>query len=98
MTQETKHTAGPWRTKYGTDYKTKVEAEAGTIAVARIGGEISVAQAEANAHLIAAAPDLLHALAEMCFMATHASLEESEKRRILKKAREAIAKARGEAV
>ena len=41
-------------------------------------------------------PKLLAALESMCFMASHANLEEAEKQRIMREAREAIKQAKGE--
>ena len=49
----------------------------------------------ANARLIAAAPDILAALEGMVEMATHHMMEPKERREILRNARVAIAKAKG---
>ena len=59
--------------------------------------EVSDDELEANAHLIAAAPDMLEALEGMVEMATHHMMEPEERRDILSNARAAIAKAKGQA-
>lgn len=55
----------------------------------------SATEARSNAHLIAAAPELLEALEGMCDMASHSEMEYSERRRIMRAARLAIQKAKG---
>lgn len=62
---DTKNKLAPWKLSYATEYKTRVSlGDVATIAIARIGDGISVAEAEANARLIAAAPTMLNALKE----------------------------------
>lgn len=65
MTQETKHTAGPWFTSrpHSTTY-IEARIDGGMIQeVASIGPtQNGWGESQANAHLIAAAPDLLAAL------------------------------------
>ena len=69
MSDKTKHTPGPWRTKREGFSTVYVEAriDGGLIQeVAACGPtEAGLEQQEANARLIAAAPDLLEALQEM---------------------------------
>ena len=87
-----KHTPGPWNRIKG---DRNVYSASGTVCKtpAIIGGGSAAANWEANARLIAAAPDLLEALSEIIndggkFVMTHETH---------RKARAAIAKARGEA-
>lgn len=71
------HTPGPWNQMQSTPREV---ADANGISVAitvtgyMLGHEITLQQAEANARLIAAAPDLLAALTE-CVTALQAELE-----------------------
>lgn len=69
-TQPTAHTPGPWILHMGSDRKTPVafintRTDNTVIAVEAMAAEGRLAF-EANARLIAAAPDLLAALEEMC--------------------------------
>ena len=87
-----KHTPGPWNRIKG---DRNVYSAAGTVCKnpAILGGGSAAANWEANARLIAAAPDLLDALSEIIndggkFVMTHETH---------RKARAAIARARGEA-
>ena len=60
-----KHTPGPWRPARSRDYGWLVNAATGCVALARSGSvEARDDATEANARLIAAAPDLLAALKE----------------------------------
>ena len=61
----TQHTTGPWRLSSGDE--TEIFSGAKPVARAHCGGLTSVklAEAEANARLIAAAPELLAALIEL---------------------------------
>lgn len=91
-----KHTPGPWAvvektTNYGTKEKlASVQAGAGFVAQ-RIG--------EADAHLIAAAPELLAALIECAdwLEDEFAGRPQGDSEPFLDRARAAIAKAKGEA-
>ena len=58
------YTPGPWRVAPASDYAPSHElnVDAGTRAYICLAGVRGDANAEANARLIAAAPDLLHAL------------------------------------
>jgi len=87
-----KHTPGPWNRIKG---DRNVYSASGTVCKtpAIIGGGSAAANWEANARLIAAAPDLLEALSEIIndggkFVMTNETH---------RKSRAAIAKARGEA-
>jgi len=112
MSEQAKHTAGPWRLEKqvdapftniggpiaivgGRDLCESVEFIVGTLSDCGVHGE---AQTEANARLIAAAPELLELLFEAL-----PYIEESEQfnkptcRTLSKRARAAIAKAGGAA-
>lgn len=88
----TKHTPGPWN----------VTTSSAAHSVRNQRGErictvnTAVTDQLAKARLIAAAPELLAALAGMIEMATHHAMDDGEKRAILRAARAAIAKAKGE--
>ena len=58
MTQEAKHTRGPWKEKHGAIYGGGIKYK---LAVVHMGGRGSD-EYHANARLIAVAPDLLEAL------------------------------------
>lgn len=92
------HTQGPWR--YSPPQKGTIfghEVFAGGELVAQMNHHPAKAlEAEADARLIAAAPDMLAALEGMVEMATHHMMEPKERREILRNARAAIAKAKGE--
>jgi len=92
-----KHTLGPW-THTGREFNDVIDTEGDLVAVAlhlRVGKtERSIREAEANARLIAAAPDLLDALNAML---THMGMDEDDwNKPTFDKARAAIAKATGE--
>lgn len=58
------HTPGPWFVK-GQFIGPRLSEDSGIqLKVARVAGDETDAEADANAHLIAAAPDLLEALVE----------------------------------
>lgn len=81
-----KHTKGPWRYVHtGTGWHGVQMGLAGGFKLPDIG------EAEANAHLIAAAPELLEALLRCKFDSLNMSLDD------VAFCRAAIAKARGEA-
>lgn len=61
MKTETKHTKGPWRTE-GFENLVVNSAEGYTLTLAAGGKDACLDELKANARLIAAAPDLLHAL------------------------------------
>ena len=87
----TKHTPGPWRVgkgKYGYQIWQDVKKGFGNHWIANLKCESCPADEVPNAHLIAAAPDLLEAL-ECLLKADHDDVRAM--------ARAAIAKARGEA-
>ncbi len=58
MTQTTKHTPGPWKV----DGDTYITAHSLIIAHCKQNGSLKLEDAQANARLIAAAPELLEAL------------------------------------
>ena len=86
-----KHTPGPWNRIKG---DRNVYSASGTVCKtpAIIGGGSAAANWEANARLIAAAPDLLEALE--CLLA---SVDHELYGIAISRARKAIARARGEA-
>lgn len=94
-----KHTPGPWNRIKG---DRNVYSAAGTVCKtpAILGGGSAATNWEANARLIAAAPDLLEALEELERSVFAGSYEDPSHDRIfraLKDARAAIVRARGEA-
>jgi len=95
----TQHTPGPWRLSSGDE--TEIFSGAKPVARAHCGGLTSVKlpEAEANARLIAAAPELLAALEEMyALYADHAQYdEEGHETAAINSARAAIARATGAA-
>jgi hypothetical protein len=85
-----RHTPGPWKTK---GLHGSVDIQAGNSFIASVAswnqsGPASIAEAKANAHLIAAAPDLYDALIAVVSVADRKTVE-------FDKARAALAKARG---
>lgn len=82
------HTPGPWSINDQNPDDEEIEAPSGPVAIA-LGRE-----AEANARLIAAAPDLLAALEE-CLLNSDIHGKYGPPARSLEKARAAIAKAKG---
>jgi hypothetical protein len=88
---ESKHTPGPWRYQEGTDAYTHIVHTGVNRFLCQLAQDTS-GVAEANARLIAAAPDLLEALQLVC-----ATLGQSNDWRddsqMARKARAAIAKA-----
>jgi len=103
----TKHTPGPWfvyetasaynKCDYSIEYRTKVHNNPGFIG--KVWGQY---EGEANAHLIAAAPEMLEALEDILqrleddlFLAGVPREQHKDQRR-LKRLYKAIAKARGE--
>jgi len=97
----TKHTPGPWRCeveKWEEVWSVREDvANYGFVAVLKGGGHwVDKVQLEANAHLIAAAPELLEALErthEVLLAASHNVYESSQ---LYLDATAALAKARGE--
>jgi hypothetical protein len=84
MTKQTKHTAGPWQMD-SRHYPNSFTISAGEVLICQVDhwgkrqsdltAELKPeGQAEANAHLIAAAPDLLAALEDIELRATQAKL------------------------
>ena len=93
-----KHTPGPWTRGHNVSHEPSVRCAAGLndgFAIALLYG----ADASANGDLIAAAPELLHALKALAATADHADDDFKEYRSALRlsvqQAREAIAKAEG---
>lgn len=91
-----KHTPGPWSHWSGYNHMDKIEAE-----VTAEGGDIVIAsynhlieEGEANASLIAAAPDLLQVARAAELFAKGEALP--TRQQLLESAQKAIAKARGE--
>ena len=93
MTQETKHTPAPWIALEG-DYGWQIHSDKSRW-IANIKCESCPAHEEANANLIAAAPELLEAL-EMALELEDFECHGYAGETVAKKARQAIAKARGE--
>ena len=92
---ETKHTPGPWNTDEQVIFASSGEAVASTWKFGQFdtGGRGSHAEAEANARLIAAAPDMLDALHQW---AAAERMEDAEELENARKSRDAaIAKAEG---
>lgn len=98
---DTKHTPGPWRIhKYSTDLikdAERIVGADGSSVVMDVYGK-TLENADANAQLIAAAPDLLEVAERLMnldsFISMHVSFREPWEN-IIKVARAAIAKARG---
>jgi len=92
MTTTTKHTPGPWSTDgdhiFGPVYL-----------LADIVSADTIEEAEANARLIAAAPDLLAALEHCCAVMADCVMfpERDDENRAYSQARAAISKATGDA-
>ena len=93
-----KHTPGPWTANKPTRDNGRAEIHAGCMLVAQAFNWMLDAEGDeqcwADAHLIAAAPDLLEALKEIVDAADGAGWEQLDPS--FKKARTAIAKATGE--
>lgn len=87
----TQHTSGTWRVSAGNE--TEIMADKRNVARAHCGGMsgVGLAEAEDNARLIAAAPDLLAALEELCLAPNKHRPEE-----YWEAARAAITKAKGQ--
>lgn len=94
----TKHTPGPWNgpnfNGHYWDIFPNTESRGGNISVFRSG--MTDEEVEANANLIASAPELLDAL-EYCIAMFDEGVPEYEWDSIKQNARAAIAKAKGEA-
>ena len=97
------HTPGPWHpvritcvkgTAFGIEAEGPYRGEIASLQDAEHIEGITGAETEANASLIAAAPDLL-AACEAALIAIHCGVTEAQKRHRLKLLREAIAKAKG---
>lgn len=90
----TKHTPGPWEVrKYGSGGIDVIDRNASTVAAIHLDdGDSDIY--EADAHLIAAAPELLAALIELEQLVTAHIPDEAEN--WARNARAAIAKAKGE--
>ena len=100
MDNETKHTPGPWVLHQ--TFADEVVAKEGIVKIADCHEDLGISkiEREANAHLIAAAPDLLNALAAlMCASVNTAEKHESESSNAIwayiEDGAEAIAKAKG---
>jgi hypothetical protein len=100
------HTTGPWRVLYSSNVFPSVHFDDSNIPIAvlyettRHGERNRLANSAANAHLIAAAPELLEAL-ELCKEAMISSDNEQRLQKLeaaFKAASEAISKAKGGAV
>ena len=89
-----KHSPGPWYAVVDTVYTDGCEAYGPTMAIAEVDG-LGNENQEANAHLIAAAPDMLKALEDVDARLTHIGHMEANAltHGIV---RAAIAKAKGE--
>ena len=93
---EVKFTRAPWGWNHQDDHIV-ITADGcyhATVTCAPDGDELGAREAVANAHLIAAAPDLYHALTELLFNSLHGNGLEAQYK-TLDKARAAIAKAEG---
>ena len=89
------HTPGPWLADHDCDIRT----EAGT-PIAYLAQTVAMAteEAEANARLIVAAPELLEALEALLREFNQSLPDARERERARKNARAAIARAKGEEV
>lgn len=90
MMAKTKHTPGPWHTDAGQSFYVFAHGSLMEQAGVNNGPFVCNASTQANARLIAAAPELLDALAALLEDQRDASPP------VLAQARAAIAKARGE--
>ena len=90
---ETKHTPGPWAIEYRTDGQSTYSPR---ICAGEQDAEFK-AKAEANARLIAAAPELLEALDGLCGLAELRPGHLQDYKAAVAAARAAIAKATGSA-
>jgi hypothetical protein len=91
------HTPGPWQVHGSRIIIAGPDRNVRTVAKTEPGGAFGMdAEQEANAALMAAAPDLLDALVDLLAEATHTG-PLREERHGIEKARAAIAKARGAA-
>ena len=98
----TKHTRGPWEA-FSLGNFIGVTGKKSDIAYTRLkeitlDNARSIDEDEANAYLIAAAPELLEALQEILAIDGHSSLTREDSDKLDAKARAAIAKATGETV
>lgn len=87
------HTPGPWETKWP-KFNCSIESRGGVVATVYIGHTLGDSESQANASLIAAAPDLLEALKAL---RDHA-VDDTDDRRLseaVANADAAIAKAEG---
>jgi hypothetical protein len=94
----TLHTPGPWKCDL---VSLKIWANDGNTEIARTSSDVSISEEEANARLIASAPDLLSAL-ESAYNAIAwdipgGNLSDKEEETLLDVIREALRKAKGEA-
>lgn len=92
-TQTVKHTPGPWKAELRDGMKTISSHEEPYTIICKphhAGGDV-----EANARLIAAAPELLEALEDLTFHVMNNSIPFSVLQEKIKKAQQAIAKAEG---
>ena len=96
---ETKHTPGPWRVAPRSDYPehADINVDAGTRGYVALCGKAGDEEAEANARLIAAAPELLEALREVvaCYVVRINGKVDVRRAAALDRARAAIAMAEG---
>jgi hypothetical protein len=98
----TKHTSGPWTIECGKNYSNEIVGKSKTgkdwVLARTTAAKVGRDQEEANAYLIAAAPDLLEALKEIKNLIEQIygdGITESNATPELLKARAAIAKAEG---
>ena len=97
MTDQPKWTPGPWRVL--NDEAIKVASSDGSLATVthiHLRGRRDTSEVEANAHLIAAAPDMAEALEKALNFITNTESEMGETLPCGDAARAALAKARGE--
>lgn len=92
-----KHTPGPWNCWSGynaaDDLEDQITADDGDVVIANYNNLID--QGEANAHLIAAAPDLLASLSNLVGLARTGAARLDKYHAALADADKAIAKAKG---
>ena len=95
----TQHTPGPWVLQDNAGFGVYVYGAGGAfgggVQVAKVQASVRADVQTANAHLIAAAPDLLAALREMVRTCRPTPIIEAEGRDALTAARAAIARAEG---
>lgn len=93
------HTPGPWRVASASDYPSGINVDARERGYVALVGHPGDSEAQANARLIASAPDLLEQLTQTVraleFWFPHWGDPDGVNSQMMSNAREAIAKAEG---